>query len=470
MKRSFFRFGESLGYCNIREKIIMLEPNVIPKKEPIIHVGIVLPEDDFTSLSIQVPAGEDYQIEFSGQSFLLEPETELFFKLSGDSVSFTIGSKNYSAPNEISLFPVFKSPSLKPKQGALVKNVLAGRQFHWRKYINVTLPETLIIRQYENRLILINALPLEKYLMCVATSEMGAACPAALLEAQTIAARSWLLANVEQKHRHLGMDVCNDDCCQRYQGTTFLTEQSVKGAENTYGLVLLYGDKICDARYSKSCGGVMEAFESIWDGPALPYTQVKADAPQDPPEWHKPLSDEQNLKIWLDSVPHTYCSPHVVPENTLKKYLGNVDEEGAYFRWTIEISQQDLTRHLNKEISPAIKAVKALRITSRGGSGRANKMDIVYLDSENQQQVFHVQSEYDIRRLLHPSFLYSSAVRIETVPSKATIPQTFVYRGAGWGHGVGLCQIGALGMSLQGIDSREIVQHYYPGSTLKKIY
>ncbi len=448
----------------------MLEPNVIPNSEPTIHVGIVLPEDDFTSLSIRIPNGEDYQLEFSGQSFLIDPQTELFFKLSGEHIQFKIGEKEYSAANEIRLFPVFKSESLKPKQGVTVKNVLAGRQFHWRKYINVTLPETLIIRKYENKLILINALPLEKYLMCVATSEMGADCPIALLEAQTIAARSWLLANVEQKHRHLGMDVCNDDCCQRYQGTTFLTEHSIKGTENTRGLVLLYQDKVCDARYSKSCGGVMEAFENIWDGASLPYTKIKADAEKEPPEWHKPLSDEQNLKIWLKSTPETFCSPHVVPEETLKKYLGGVDEEGHYFRWTIRISQEALTNHLNKQFSAQIQAVKAIQITSRGGSGRANKMTILYLDTQNRQQMLKINSEYDVRRALHPSFLYSSAIIVETLPENAEIPETFVYRGAGWGHGVGLCQIGALGMSLKGYIAQDIVYHYYPGSVLKKIY
>ncbi len=448
----------------------MLEPNVIPNKEPLIHVGIVLPEDDFTSLSVQIPHDEDYQIEFSGQSFLLEPGSELFFKLSGKSIAFKIKNTSHTAVNEIRLFPVFKTDALKPKQGARIKNVLAGRQFHWRKYINVTLPETLIIRKLENKLILINALPLEKYLMCVATSEMGAECPTALLEAQTIAARSWLLANVEQKHRHLGMDVCNDDCCQRYQGTTFLTEQSVRGTVNTRGLVLLYQGKFCDARYSKSCGGVMEAFENIWPSDPVPYTKIKADAEKNPPEWHKPLSNEKNFKLWLKATPHTFCSPHVVPEKSLKKYLGGVDEEGHYFRWTVRISQAELTAHLNKLFSEQIKKVKSISVTSRGGSGRANKLQIVYLNDKGEQSILKIGSEYDVRRVLHPSFLYSSAIHIETLPKNAEIPDEFIYHGAGWGHGVGLCQIGALGMSLKGYDSQEIVFHYYPGSVLKKIY
>ncbi len=448
----------------------MLEPNTIPKEEPTIHVGIVLPEDDFTSLHVQVPKDEEYQLEFSGQSFLIDAGTEILFRVNERGIQIKLAEKTFLAPNEARLFPVFKSDGLRPAQGAIVKNVIAGRNFHWQKYINVTLPETLIFRLYEKRLIVINALPLEKYLMCVATSEMGAECPVALLEAQTIAARSWLLANVEQKHRHLGMDVCNDDCCQRYQGTTFLSEQSVQGTLNTRGLVLLYDDKICDARYSKSCGGVMEAFENIWPSDPVPYTRIKADAEQEPPEWRKPLSDENNLKHWLSQVPHTFCSPHVVPESQLKKYLGSVDEEGHYFRWTVHISQQELTAHLNRHFAVAAKAVKMLQITSRGGSGRANKMEIVYLDSRDQEKILPINSEYDVRKALHPSFLYSSAIIVETIPSNAEIPDEFVYRGAGWGHGVGMCQIGALGMSLKGYSSEEIMYHYYPGSVLKKIY
>ncbi|NOX90526.1 MAG: SpoIID/LytB domain-containing protein [Calditrichaeota bacterium] len=448
----------------------MLEAGAIPESEPTINVGIILPEDEFTSLSIRLPKSEDYQIEFSGQSFLLEPETEIFFKLSGKEINFRIGDQEFKAPGEIRLFPVFPSNRLVPGQGVLVKNVITGRSFHWRKYINVTLPETLVLRRIEKQLILINELPIEKYLMCVATSEMGAECPIALLEAQTIAARSWLLANVEQKHRSLGMDVCNDDCCQRYQGTTFLSELSVQATVNSRGLVLLYQDKICDARYSKSCGGVMESFDTIWGGKPLPYTKIKADAEKDPPEWHKPLSNEKNIEKWLDSSPNTFCSPHVVPESDLKKYLGSVDEEGRYFRWTIRVPQKALVQNINRYCGVNAKAVKQITVKSRGGSGRANRIEIVYLDDQNRQKTFLLKSEYDIRRALHPSFLYSSAIIIKTIPAEAEIPDEFIYLGAGWGHGVGLCQIGALGMSLKGYTSDEIVFHYYPGSILKRIY
>ena len=449
----------------------MLKKGVIPTTEPVIDVGIILPEDAYTSLSISIPEDEDYQLEFSGKSFLLEPNQEIFFKLQKDQIIFKINDRSFQATGEIRLFPVFKSAILKPGQGLQIKNVLAGRGFHWKKYINVNLPETIIIRRYKDNLIVINELPIEKYLMCVATSEMGPDCPIALLEAQTIAARSWLLANVEQKHRHLGMDVCNDDCCQRYQGTTFLSEQSVTATNNTQGQVLLVQGEICDARYSKSCGGVMEAFENIWPGQAQSCFKIKADAESEPAEWLKPLSDEKNFRKWVTSVPKTFCSPHVVPEEKLGLYLGKVDESGHYFRWEKEVDQKTLVSNLNRHFQLDAELIEELIILNRGGSGRANKLKISYIDKFKNKKTFTLNSEYDIRLGLHPSFLYSSAILIEPLfETTKTQPDGFKFKGAGWGHGVGLCQIGALGMSLLGYTSEEIVLHYYPGSQLKRIY
>ncbi len=300
---------------------------------------------------------------------------------------------------------------------------------------------------------------------------MGAACPEALIEAQTIAARSWMLANVEQKHVHLGMDVCNDDCCQRYQGSTFLTEQSVKGALNTFGQVLIHDETICDGRYSKSCGGVMESFDTIWGGKPLEYLQVKADAEDGPPEWQKPLSDETNFEKWINSSPKTFCSPAVIPEENLTKYLGSVDEQSQYFRWHEEITQQEMTANINRHHEIQASAVKEIKINKRGGSGRVNSLSIYYLDQRNTLQTLNITDEFGIRQTLHKNFLYSSAFLITLHDEDENgIPARFELRGAGWGHGVGLCQIGALGMSLKGYSAEKIVMHYYPGSELRKIY
>jgi len=449
----------------------MLEPGVIPAGEPQISVGILLPEDRYTSVELCLPAETDYQLEFSGRFFLLEPGKDFFFKLSGSTIAFRLNNKEYQATGSIKIFPIKSQTLPQPQSGIQVKNVISGRGFHWKKYIHVTLPGTIILQSYKQHLLLINELPLEHYLMCVATSEMGAACPPALIEAQTIAARSWMLANVEQKHRHLGIDVCNDDCCQRYQGSTFLTEQSISGALNTFGRVLMYKNALCDARYSKSCGGVMEAFETIWGGSGHPYLQVKADAAEEPAEWEKPLSKAEHFSKWVNSSPYTFCSPSVIPEKDLKKYLGSVDERGHYFRWQEEITQQALTANINRFYSIAAKTVIKIEVVQRGGSGRAKKITVHYLDKNDRLQKLDIADEFAIRRSLHKKFLYSSAFIVEAEGSGAGgIPQRFILKGAGWGHGVGLCQIGALGMALQGYSTKDILLHYYPGSRLQNIY
>lgn len=443
----------------------MLQPGSIPDTEPLIRVGIILPEDRYTSVAIVIPPSPAYQLDFSGRSVALTGGEEIYFKHSADHIHFSVSGKSYAAPNKILLSPVPEKNKIAPGQGLLVKNVISGRDFHWKKYINASYSGTLILNRHEDRLIMINELPIEHYLMCVATSEMGAACPPALIEAQTITARSWMLANVEQKHVRLGMDVCNDDCCQRYQGTTYLTPQSIKGAQNTYGEVLIYDNQICDARYSKSCGGVMEAFEHVWPGPALPYLQIKADAENEPVEWQKPLSDEKNFTAWVRSVPHTFCSPHTVPEKELKQYLGSVDESGHYFRWQETISQGELKSSLKRFRNLDVTSVRNITILERGGSGRAKKAAIDYIDANGKKARHLLKDEYAIRQSLHKKFLYSSAFTVSK-----TEDQSFVLNGAGWGHGVGLCQIGALGMSLKKYNSKEIVLHYFPGSALKRIY
>jgi len=448
----------------------MLTPGIIPDTEPRLRVGIVLPEDNYTSITLVTPSESDYQIEHQGKRNAPGRSREILFKLHKNQLEYRLENSVFTADEEIKIEPVTEEKALSPQAGVMLKNVISGRDFHWKKQINVFLPGMVIIRRHEKNLLVINELPIEQYLMCVATSEMGAACPPALIEAQTIAARSWMLANVEQKHVKLTMDVCNDDCCQRYQGTTFLSDQSVKGALNTYGQVLIYEDKICDARYSKSCGGVMESFDTIWGGTNPPYFQVKADAAEEPMEWIKPLSEEAHFRRWVKSQPMTFCSPWIVPEKELKKYLGSVDEEGTYFRWEEQITQDELTKNINHFHDIAAKGIINLEVLNRGGSGRINRLAVEYLDDSDEHQILLLQSDFSIRQSLHPKFLYSSALLIYPVMGKGVLPESFRFLGAGWGHGAGLCQIGALGMALQNYSSEQIIQHYYPGSELKKIY
>lgn len=449
----------------------MLQPGIIPRTEPVLNVGIVLPEDKYTSLELVIPGDISCRLEFSGRTFIATAGETILFRLTKDGISFKSGDREYLTPNNIKIGPFEDIQAPIPQSGLKIKKVISGRDFHWKKYIDVILPGKVLLKPHENNLLLLNELPIEQYLACVATSEMGAACPPALIEAQTIAARSWMLANVEQKHTNLGMDVCNDDCCQRYQGTTFLTGQSLKGALNTYGRVLIYKNTICDARYSKSCGGVMESFDTIWGGRPLDYLQLKADSFAEPAEWQKPLSDEKNLEKWINSSPATFCSPAVIPEENLAKYLGSVDEQGRYFRWQENISQEEMTANINRHHHINASAIKKIEIKKRGGSGRANFITIHYLNQKNEQHSINIKDEFGIRQSMHQKFLFSSAFLVRAEDSgEDEIPSRFVIQGAGWGHGVGLCQIGALGMSLKGFSAEKILSHYFPGSQLKKIY
>jgi SpoIID/LytB domain protein len=264
------------------------------------------------------------------------------------------------------------------------------------------------------------------------------------------------------------MDVCNDDCCQRYQGLNNVTEQSKAGTDATRGRVILYDGKVCDARYSKSCGGKMEVFENLWENTPLPYMQPLPDMPEgnEVPD----LTIEENAREWILSNPkQAFCSSTTVPENELKQYIGACDDEGEYFRWTVEISNDELSANLRDKMKLDVKEVLDLQTRKRAESARLLKLGIVYRDFDDKVHEVEVDKDYNARLVLHPKFLFSSAVVIEKVGT-GDVPKRFIYKGAGWGHGSGLCQIGALGMSLKGYTTEQILAHYYPGSEYKKIY
>ncbi len=440
----------------------MLKPGHIPEQEPQIRVGIVLPHDEQKTLSAFLSQMHDYEISVDALPFSDCETSSITFSLEEKGITFQLKGKQYERVQSIILRPTKESANI------LLDPVISGREFHWRKHISVRLPGIVEIAVYENALLVINELPLEQYLMCVATSEMGAACPNALIEAQTVVARSWMLANVEQKHVALGIDVCNDDCCQRYQGLNNLTESSMKGAESTRGKVILYAGIICDARYSKSCGGKMETFENLWEDTPLPYMQNIPDMPKG--HTVPDLTIGENAKEWILSTPkEAFCSSYTVPESQLKQYIGACDEEGEYFRWLVEIDNETLSANLREKLALDVKAVLNLQTRKRAGSARLLELGIVYLDSKDKKRETVVYKDYNARLVLHPKFLFSSAVIIERKGS-GKIPNAFIYRGAGWGHGAGMCQIGALGMSLKGYSTEEILAHYYPGSEYKQIY
>jgi len=448
----------------------MLESNAIPSIEPIINVGIVLPEDNCKKLLIKIPAEPAYRLNHTHGALNLKPGIVLQIEFKIQKCEVTIDQDNRFLDKQVRIECISDDRKLAPGQGLIVHDVIAGREFHWKKQITVKLPGDVQIDLHKESLALINILPLEQYVMCVATSEMGATCPDALIESQTIAARSWILANVEQKHRHLNMDVCNDDCCQRYQGSTYLTEQSVRGALNTFGKVLMHEEQICDARYSKSCGGMMERFESIWPGESHAYLQSIPDTIDLAPGFEEPLDNEESAEKWIRSVPDTFCSSKNVKESNLSQYLGSVDEEAHYFRWKFEHTQESLTAALNQANNLNIDQIRDLIPISRGGSGRIIKLKIIYKDQDGTQKEYFLPTEFEIRRSLDKGFLFSSAFIVEKYPVDALYPQKITLLGAGWGHGVGYCQIGALGMAMNNFSTEQILKHYYPESRLVKLY
>lgn len=442
----------------------MLTPGKIPDQEPLISVGIVLPEDRQTTLQITL---------FDPANSIVRLDQEEPFTPQDTTFSIVIQDDHLTINNcELSQQLSITTQSVNTGNMPVVSlsPVTAGRGFHWEKEITVDLQGNIQIKIHEGSLLVINELPLENYLMSVATSEMGADSPSALLEAQTIVARSWMLANVEQKHRDLGFDVCNDDCCQRYQGTANLTDPSISAVNATRGKVLQYENNICDARYSKSCGGMMESFETIWPGEPHPYLQIKPDMPAEKNLKIPVLMYEEAAEIWINDAPPAFCGPQYISESELTKYIGTVDEEGEYFRWKTELTQLEFTDLLNKKLDLNAQSVVGINPVHRGGSGRLYHLQIHYRDSHGETQFHDVMSEFQIRECLDPDFLYSSAVYFELQDYREDLPQRFIIHGAGWGHGVGLCQIGALGMALADHSTEQILAHYYPGSVVNSLY
>jgi len=214
----------------------------------------------------------------------------------------------------------------------------------------------------------------------------------------------------------------------------------------------------------------MESFPAIWGGKKIPYLKNIFDASPQLKEPVLPLLSEVQVKEWIDQTPDVFCSSSSVSEHTLHKYLGSVDETGTYFRWQITYTQDELIGLLNKKLNLNAVRILSLSPQERGGSGRLLKLVIIYLDSQQREKSYQIKSEYKIRQAFHPGFLYSSCFYPIVETDEIGIPIKFTLKGAGWGHGVGYCQIGALGMSLKGYTVEQILAHYYPGSILKKIY
>lgn len=381
-------------------------------------------------------------------------------------------------------------PSDPVSESFLIRDVIIGVKFHWERREKQRFNYFLKIIKNGNQLTAINHLPVESYLTSVISSEMSARCSINLLRSQAVVARSWLLAQLQNKEKekikdpalkpiqtkeelitwydreaHTLFDVCADDHCQRFQGITKVTtETAYQAIKDTRGIVLVSGDEICDTRYSKSCGGISESYENVWEPVKYDYLQSVVDYKFEPDNFDLDLRKEENAVKWIKANPPAFCNTN--DPKILNQILLDYDQETKdFYRWKVEYSQSELSNLIKEKLGIDFGNIIDLIPVERGYSARLIKLKIV-----GTKASLIIGKELEIRRVLSQSHLYSSAFYVEKENLVEGIPQKFILRGAGWGHGVGLCQIGAAVMAEQGYQFDEILIHYFPNALIKKIY
>ncbi len=374
-----------------------------------------------------------------------------------------------------------------------LKGVTIGVSFHWKRKEDQSFSGALHFIVENGRLTPINVLPVEDYLLSVISSEMSAKASLELLKAHAVISRSWLLAQIHKEDAapkgadvrlgdsaqvstpgeeikwwdrddHVNFDVCADDHCQRYQGITRASTETVRQAiKATWGQVLMYDGKLCDARFSKSCGGVLEEFENCWEPTHYPYLEARRDS--DNENDFPDLTCEDNAAEWILSSPQAYCNTS--DPAILSQVLNDYDQETKdFYRWKVEYTQEQIADLVRRRTGDDYGRIKDLQPVARGTSGRLYKLKIV---GEKLTKI--IGKELAIRYALSESALYSSAFVVEKHDVGADgYPGKFVLRGAGWGHGVGLCQIGAAVMGAKGFGYKEILLHYFINANIIKQY
>jgi len=395
-------------------------------------------------------------------------------------------SKEYESSPAITL-----SPANFDTCRITIHDVTIGIDFHWERRESQQFQGAISFVRDKEGLTVINELPLESYLVSVISSEMSASCPPALLRAHAVVSRGWLLAQLERRESGLEtvpskssqaqtgerirwydreshdlFDVCADDHCQRYQGISkAFSQQAHEAVRDTRGVALIYEDEICDARYSKSCGGMTEIFSAAWEAKDVPYLASVYDGAGEIALYEMPLTTEANAEAWITSSPAAYCNTQSV--ELLSRILPGFDQETQnFYRWKIDYTQQELSEIIRSRTGIDFGPILALEPVERGESGRIVRLRIV-----GEKQSVVIGKELEIRRALSRSHLYSSTFVVRTEQmSQSGIPERISLTGAGWGHGVGLCQIGAAVMADLGKAHEEILAHYFRGAALKKLY
>jgi stage II sporulation protein D len=380
-----------------------------------------------------------------------------------DSAGQSYAAGRHRFTSGIALTPVDAS------SGAFaLDDVTIGIGFHWERQERQVFRGGLRIVKRADGLTAINEVPLEEYVTSVISSEMSASCPLELLKAHALISRSWLLspqnASVQVqrgwrteheisrwygREAHSDFDVCADDHCQRYQGITKAFSAAASEAVNaTRGEFLLYDNAICDARFSKCCGGITEVYSTAWEDQDVPYLKSFYDGP-DP-------TRSYGAEELIRSEPPAYCNTR--DADLLARILPGFDQETRdFYRWRVEYSPEELRDLIRSRLGVDLGSIEKLQPLDRGPSGRIYRLKVT-----GQKDHLIVGKELEIRRALSASHLYSSAFVVDQENGR------FVLRGAGWGHGVGLCQIGAAVMASEGKGYRQILGHYYPGASIGK--
>lgn len=435
-------------------------------KEPEISVGIVNAQEIHFTLNAR---------------FLAKGET-----VSGNQqVSFEEGGIlwNGNVYRELTFTPLDEDSSFS------LYDVTIGINFHWERQETQSFIGTLKLVVYEGKITAINILPAEDYLTSVISSEMNATSSLEFLKAHAVVSRSWLLAQIEKRKAmskkqgdffsfvktdteyirwydredHTIFDVCADDHCQRYQGITKATNQSVAEAvKATRGQVMMYKNSICDARFSKCCGGITEEFDTCWENKKYPYLTAVRDDKNDTvmPD----LTIEEEADKWIRSTPDGFCNTH--DKHILSQILNNYDQETTnFYRWKVRYTQEELAELIRTNTKCDYGQIIDLIPVERGKSGRISKLKIV-----GTLKTLIIGKELEIRRTLSDTHLFSSAFVVDKGPQQDDVPAWFELTGAGWGHGVGLCQIGAAVMGEKGYNYNDILLHYYKDADIRKLY
>jgi stage II sporulation protein D len=440
---------------------------------PVITVGIL------TAPSVHIEFHGGYVI--SGESALVQDTCSAC--ASEGKIVLESGDKRFQADSEMLLWPQSVSSSFTLHQ------VTIGQKFHWERQEDQRFPGTLHLIYRGGEIAAVNVVSVEEYLASVIASEMRATSSSEFLKAQAITARSWLLVRLEASRNrkatgappmprsyqdeskrvrwydsedHEVFDVCADDHCQRYHGLTKVTTSSVAAAvEATRGIVLAYEGEICDARYSKCCGGVTEAFENVWGTVHHPYLTHFADNEGAEPA---DICAEAAARAFIARGPEAYCNTS--DGHILRQILPEFDQETPdFFRWRVEYTQHELAGIIAAKGGIDFGEIVDLIPVARGYSGRITLLKIVGTKKE-----FTIGKELEIRRTLSQSHLYSSAFVVDRSEFNGRIPGRFILHGAGWGHGVGLCQIGAAVMGEKGKKAEEILLHYFKGAGVVQMY